>query len=155
MSCTSLEKAEFMLSLEWGGGLHGQGWCSDTGVSSGASSGAGNRPVKIRKDVLIQSNYILAMQGNYNCTRRKVSDKAIITGCLFSGCPCPQNRAESANTVVQYFSLCGQQESKRQVLTEEGTENKNVWCPAVANQPVLCENCWVLAHYRKQQILRL
>lgn len=100
MSCTSLEKAEFMLNLEWGGGLHGQGWCSDTGVGSGASSGAGNRPVKIRKDVLIQSNYILAMQGNYNCTRRKVSDKAIITGCLFSGCPCPQNRAESANTVV-------------------------------------------------------
>lgn len=54
-----------------------------------------------------------------------------------------------------HLSLWGQQESKRHFLTEEGTENKYVWCPAVANQPVLCQNCWVLAHYRKQQILSL
>lgn len=49
---------------------------------------------------------MLAMSGNYNYTREKVSDKTIIIGTLFLSCPSPQSRAESTNAAVQLTTFC-------------------------------------------------
>lgn len=64
------------------------------------------------------------MQGNSNYTRGKVSDKAVITLYLFLSCPSPQNSRKYKYCCPVNFSLWITWDSKRQVLTEKGTENK-------------------------------